>query len=99
MEVTSLWTVPDLAAKNAVGREPARNARCLVWLQAVNFEIADPRKQQDARVRPDGDPLHPAWRAFMRYCQDLSYGEIERLSIQNGLPVLAETTKKRVKFT
>ncbi len=35
----------------------------------------------------------------MRYCHDLSHGEIEKLSIQNGLPVLAETTKKKVKFT
>jgi hypothetical protein len=52
-----------------------------------------------AKIRPDGDPVHPAWRAFMRYCQDLSHGEIERLSIQDGLPVLAETTKKKVKFT
>jgi hypothetical protein len=43
--------------------------------------------------------LHPAWRAFMRFCRELGHGEIERLSIQDGLPVLAETTKKKVKFT
>ena len=41
---------------------------------------------------------HPAWLSFMRFCTDLKFGEIERLSIQNGLPVLAETTKKKVKF-
>jgi hypothetical protein len=43
--------------------------------------------------------LHPAWRAFLRFCAELKYGEIERLSIQNGLPVLAEMTKKKIKFS
>lgn len=43
--------------------------------------------------------LHPAWLAFVRFCADLKYGEIEHLSIQDGLPVLAEMTKKKVKFT
>ncbi len=43
--------------------------------------------------------LHPAWAAFLRFCGELKYGEIERLSIQNGLPVLAEMTKKKIKFS
>ena len=42
--------------------------------------------------------LPPAWREFIRFCTDLRHGEIERLSIQDGLPVLAEMTKKKVKF-
>ena len=42
--------------------------------------------------------LPPAWREFIRYCRELRHGEIERLSIQDGLPVLAEITKKKVKF-
>ncbi len=42
--------------------------------------------------------LHPAWSAFVRYCQELRHGEIECLKIQDGLPVLAEITKKKVKF-
>ena len=44
-------------------------------------------------------PLHPAWRAFVRYCAELQHGEIELLKIQDGLPVLAEIVKKKVKFT
>ena len=44
-------------------------------------------------------PLPPAWREFIRYCRELRHGEIERLSIQDGLPVLAEMTRKKVKFT
>jgi hypothetical protein len=43
--------------------------------------------------------LHPSWAAFIRYCTELGHGEIERLSIQDGLPVLAVTTRKKVKFT
>ena len=48
-----------------------------------------------SRGAPD---LPPAWREFIRFCSDLKHGEIERLSIQDGLPVLAEITKKKVKF-
>ena len=51
---------------------------------------------KDAEQNP---MLHPAWRAFLRFCAELKYGEIERLSIQNGLPVLAEMTKKKIKFS
>ena len=42
--------------------------------------------------------LHPTWRAFVLYCAELQHGEIELLKIQNGLPVLAEITKKKIKF-
>ena len=43
--------------------------------------------------------LHPAWHAFIRYCAKLQHGEIEMLKIQDGLPVLAEVVRKKVKFT
>jgi hypothetical protein len=42
--------------------------------------------------------LHPAWRALVRYCGDLRHGEIEQLKIQDGLPVLAEVTRKKIRF-
>ena len=42
--------------------------------------------------------LHPAWPALIRYCAELQHGEIERLKIQDGLPILAEVTKKKIKF-
>jgi hypothetical protein len=42
--------------------------------------------------------FHPAWRAFIRYCAELQHGEIELLKIQDGLPMLAEAVKKKVKF-
>ena len=44
------------------------------------------------------DKLHPAWLALIRYCAELQHGEIERLKIQDGLPMLAEAVKKKVKF-
>lgn len=52
-----------------------------------------------AAKKPGGESLHPAWRAFIQYCSQMRHGEIERLCIQDGLPVLAETTRKKVKFT
>lgn len=44
------------------------------------------------------ESLHPAWREFIRCCHELRHGEIERLSIQDGLPVLAEVVKKKIRF-
>jgi len=43
--------------------------------------------------------LHPAWRTFVQYCIRLKHGEIEKLKIQDGLPVIAEVTRHKVKFT
>jgi hypothetical protein len=43
--------------------------------------------------------LHPAWVRFILYCRELKHGEIDRLTIQDGVPVLAELTKKKVKFS
>ena len=48
--------------------------------------------------RPADSDLHPAWSAFITYCVELEHGEIETLKIQNGLPVLAEITRKKIKF-
>jgi len=45
------------------------------------------------------EELPAAWREFIRFCGQLRHGEIERLSIQDGVPVLAEITKKKVKFS
>jgi hypothetical protein len=56
------------------------------------------RVSQDLQSEPLPFPLNPAWVSFVRFCSELKYGEIERLSIQDGLPVIAELTKKKVKF-
>jgi hypothetical protein len=44
-------------------------------------------------------PIHPAWMAFIKYCERLKHGEIARLKVQDGLPVLAEVTTQKVKFS
>ncbi len=46
-----------------------------------------------------GGSLHPAWIEFMRFCRQLQHGEIDQLKIQDGLPVLAQTVRQKVKFT
>jgi len=42
--------------------------------------------------------VHPIWYLFMKYCETIKNGEIERLKIQDGLPMLAEEVKKKIKF-
>jgi hypothetical protein len=42
--------------------------------------------------------LHPAWQELMKLCARLGYGEIERLKVHDGLPVLAEITRQKVKL-
>ena len=42
--------------------------------------------------------LHPAWDRLIRYCAELGYGEIEKLKIQDGLPMTAEVTTRKIKF-
>ena len=42
--------------------------------------------------------LHPAWVAFIRHCQGMGFGEITKLKIQEGVPVLAEESTRKVKF-
>ena len=43
--------------------------------------------------------LHPAWVALIRHCREMGHGEIERLKIQDGVPVMAERSIQRIKLT
>ena len=60
------------------------------------------RQPGNGRPGHDGDTadgaLHPAWAQFLRFCDELQHGDIERLRIQDGLPVLAELAIRKVKF-
>ena len=49
-------------------------------------------------VRPPVHGLHPAWLSLIRFCHDLGFGEIERLKIQDGLPVSAEVVRKKIRW-
>ncbi len=59
----------------------------------------------DSAARADRLGSRPApsayadWEAFVRFCEELGFGEVERLKIQDGRPVLAEVVKKKIRFT
>jgi len=66
-------------------------------------ETANPKPSGVFRQRVSqagtGNVIHPAWLRLIRYCSDLGHGEIEKLKIQDGLPMAAEVTTKKVKFS
>jgi len=62
----------------------------------TNVNPSLPGRVSEARTSTD---VHPAWLRLMHYCAELGHGEIEKLKIQNGLPMAAEVTTKRVKFS
>ena len=66
---------------------------------AKRFEITANCRDPQPNHSPTAVSPHPAWRAFVRFCEELRHGEIERLKIQDGLPVLAEVVKRKTKFT
>jgi hypothetical protein len=35
----------------------------------------------------------------VRFCEQLGFGEVEKLKIQDGRPVLAEVVTKKIRFT
>jgi hypothetical protein len=43
-------------------------------------------------------PQHPAWQALIRFCREVGHGEIERIKIQDGLPVSAEVVTRKVRW-
>jgi len=57
--------------------------------QLVAFPLSENLKEQSL-------PL--GWREFIRFCRDLRHGEIERLNIQDGVPVHAEVITRKIKF-
>ena len=60
----------------------------------IDKPAVDAREESGPTIKS----LHPAWRAFIRHCAELQHGEIELLKIQDGLPVMAEIIRKKVKF-
>ncbi len=53
-----------------------------------------------ASERPSTPSARAAtWQAFREFCERLQHGEIDKLKIQDGLPMLAETVRQKVKFT
>jgi hypothetical protein len=68
----------------------------------MNQRNKAPESNQNGTAPTGNGPdtsLHPAWRAFVRYCQQMGHGEIERLKIQDGIPVLVEVSRQKIKFS
>ena len=42
--------------------------------------------------------VHPAWQALIRYCEKLQFGELEKISIQNGLPMTVEVVRTKMRL-
>jgi hypothetical protein len=63
---------------------------------AMDLNSATPHKTSQLRT---SSSVHPAWQRLMRYCAELGHGEIEKLKIQDGLPIAAEVTTRKVKFS
>ena len=61
-----------------------------------NLDAGRPRSAPYDRATA---PFHPAWLRLIRYCTELGHGEIEKLKIQDGLPMTAEVTTRKVKFS
>ncbi len=39
------------------------------------------------------------WARLIQFCHELGHGEIEKLKIQDGVPVIADVVREKVKFT
>ena len=68
--------------------------------QAVRETAEFAREAQPNRASlPNGSlPLHPAWQALIRFCREVGHGEIERIKIQDGVPVSAEVVTKKIRW-
>lgn len=72
-------------------------------LAAESSRMTESKQSQAVEISRRQNPsvvggLHPSWLALIRYCHEMGFGEISQLKIQDGLPVMAEETRKKVKF-
>jgi hypothetical protein len=57
------------------------------------------KNSEPARQADQPQDLHPAWKSLIDYCRRLQHGDIERLRIQDGVPVIAEVITRKIKFS
>ena len=62
----------------------------------TNLNSRKPQRASEGRL---STAVHPAWERLIQYCAELGHGEIEKLKIQDGLPMAAEVTTRKVKFS
>lgn len=66
--------------------------------EMVGPNLEEMLKRPKSGTRPSAD-VHPAWLRLIRYCAALGHGEIDKLKIQDGVPVIADVVREKVKFT
>ena len=59
----------------------------------VNYEHKNERNGKVVQL------VSEEWARLIQYCQKLGHGEIEKLKIQDGVPVIADVVREKVKFT
>ena len=70
-----------------------------IWMSERNNALESRRNGSTPKTDELDGTLHPAWLAFVRYCQQMGHGEIERLKIQDWIPVLVEVSRHKIKFS
>lgn len=58
--------------------------------------IHDRNKEHDGKVVQS---ISEEWARLIKFCQQLGHGELEKLKIQDGVPVIADIVREKVKFT
>jgi len=58
--------------------------------------IYERKNEHDGKVV---QPIAEQWARLIKFCQQLGHGEIEKLKIQDGVPVLADVVREKIKFT
>jgi hypothetical protein len=73
---------------------------------ALPIDLTSMHDDQSARShRVDNSPdlrfsrLHPSWEALIRYCEQLQFGELEKVRIQNGLPMTVEVVRTKMRLS
>ena len=56
-------------------------------------------KKTTAQMESAEEGLHPAWRAMIRFCREMGYGEISCIKIHDGIPIAAEVVTKKIRWS
>ncbi|MFH1230055.1 MAG: hypothetical protein V1709_01020 [Planctomycetota bacterium] len=61
-------------------------------MQKTYFNTKEPVKEITGKI-------HQNWLNFIRYCEKLGFGELQKVLIQDGVPVSAEKATEKIKFS
>ena len=64
----------------------------------MSTEMQFRRSITEAPISQSAASRHPATQEYVALCEQMRFGEIEKLRIQDGLPVVAEIAIRKVKF-